>query len=157
MNCKRKRIGPYYGYYKNKITVSIKEDPVEWKKQWTFFNKERKKALDFKNKDHINEMRRKKRQTPEGKEKLRLQNFEDLFLITENENLKLALGIEKIKITDEDSVKVAKVMVDQDSPYLKSLIINKGTKHDIIKGMTVFSKNYLIGTIIETNSLTSRV
>jgi len=74
MNCKRKRIVPYYGYYKNKITVSIKEDPVEWKKQWTFFNKERKKALDFKNKDHINEMRRKKRQTPEGKEKLRLQN-----------------------------------------------------------------------------------
>jgi len=74
MNCKRKRIVPYYGYYKNKITVSIKENPVEWKKQWTFFNKERKKALDFKNKDHINEMRRKKRQTPEGKEKLRLQN-----------------------------------------------------------------------------------
>ncbi|MBC8306033.1 MAG: hypothetical protein H8E55_61010 [Pelagibacterales bacterium] len=65
MNCKRKRIVTY-GYYKNKITVSIKEDPVEWRRQWTFFNKERKKELDFKNKDHINELRRKRRKTPEG-------------------------------------------------------------------------------------------
>jgi hypothetical protein len=68
-----KRIVPY-GYYKDKITVSLKEDPVEWKRQWTFFNKERKKATDLKNKDHINEMRRKYRQTPKGKEKLRLDN-----------------------------------------------------------------------------------
>ena len=68
-----KRIVPY-GYYRDKITVSLKEDPVEWKRQWTFFNKERKKTTDLKNKDHINEMRRKYRQTPKGKEKLRLNN-----------------------------------------------------------------------------------
>jgi len=48
-------------------------------------------------------------------------------------------------------------MVDQDSPYLKSLIVNKGTKHGVLKGMTVFSKNYLIGKIIESNFLSSRV
>ena len=78
-------------------------------------------------------------------------------LIRENENLKLALGLEKIKITEEDSITIAKVIVDQRSPFLKSLLINKGTKHNIIKGMTVFSKNYLIGTVIETNYLSSRV
>ena len=55
-----------YGYYKDKITVNLKKNPVEWKRQWTIFNKERKKLLDFKNKDHINEVRRKRRQTEEG-------------------------------------------------------------------------------------------
>jgi rod shape-determining protein MreC len=83
--------------------------------------------------------------------------YEISFLKTENENLKLALGLEKIKITEEDIITIAKVMIDQRSPFLKSLLINKGTKHNIIKGMTVFSKNYLIGTIIETNYLSSRV
>ena len=68
-----KRIVPY-GYYKDKITVSLKEDPVEWKRQWTFFNKERKKALDFKNKDHINELRRKRRKTPEGAKLMSIYN-----------------------------------------------------------------------------------
>ena len=83
--------------------------------------------------------------------------FENIFLLTENENLKLALGLEKIKVDSEDTVTVANVMVDQTSPFLKSVLINKGTKHKIIKGMTVFSKNYLIGTVIETNYLSARV
>ena len=65
MNYKSQRI-VVYGYYKDKITVSLKEDPIEWKRQWAVFNKERKKTLDFKNKDHINEVRRKRRTTPEG-------------------------------------------------------------------------------------------
>jgi len=89
--------------------------------------------------------------------RLKINNFEDLFLMTENKNLKLALGLEKVKITDEDEVTVAKVMLDQISPYLKSLLINKGTKHGIVKGMTVFSKNFLIGTVIEANYISARV
>jgi len=63
-----------YGYYKDKITVSIKEDPVEWKRQWTFLNKERKRALDLKNKDLINKKRREKRKTPEGAKRLAAEN-----------------------------------------------------------------------------------
>ena len=90
-------------------------------------------------------------------DRLEALNFEDLYLETENENLKLALGLEKVKIFEDDTIDVANVMVDQNSPFLKSLLINKGTKHEIFKGMTVFSKNYLIGTIIETNYLSSRV
>ena len=68
-----KRIVPY-GYYKDKITVSLKENPVEWRRQWTFLNKERKKALDLKNKDHINAMRRKRRHTEEGAKRLAAEN-----------------------------------------------------------------------------------
>lgn len=88
---------------------------------------------------------------------LKRNEFDASFVKTENENLKIALGLEKVKISDEDSITIAKVLVDQESPYLKSVIVSKGTKHGIIKGMTVFSKNYLIGTIIETNYLSSRV
>ena len=88
---------------------------------------------------------------------LKKNKFDTIFLITENENLKLALGLEKIKINQEDTVKIAKVLMDQASPYLKSLLITKGTKHGITKGMTVFSKNYLIGTVIETNYLSARI
>tara|TARA_R110002126_G_C10227527_1_gene479687 strand:- start:51 stop:635 length:585 start_codon:yes stop_codon:yes gene_type:complete len=69
----RQRIVPY-GYYKDKITVNLKKNPVEWKRQWTIFNKERKKLLDFKNKDHINEVRRKRRQTEEGAKRVAADN-----------------------------------------------------------------------------------
>jgi len=111
--------------------------------------------LSLKTKEHINVYEENK--FLKGKiERLRSNNFEDLFLITENENLKLALGLEEVKISEEDNITVAKVMTDSISPYLKSVLINKGTKHNIVKGMTVFSKNYLIGTIIETNYLSSR-
>tara|TARA_B100000795_G_scaffold228696_1_gene185469 strand:- start:420 stop:1277 length:858 start_codon:yes stop_codon:yes gene_type:complete len=90
-------------------------------------------------------------------EELRKDKYDNLFLKTENENLKLALGLENVKITEEDIITIARVIIDQESPYLKSLIVNKGTKSGIVKGMTVFSKNYLIGTIVETNYLSSRV
>jgi rod shape-determining protein MreC len=112
--------------------------------------------LGGKTKEHIivykeNKILRKK------VDKLKMLNFEELYLITENENLKLALGLEEVKIFEDDTIVVANVMVDQNSPFLKSILINKGTKHDIFKGMTVFSKNFLIGTIVETNYLSSRV
>jgi len=60
---KRKR----KGYYNNLITVSSKENPKEYKRQWTFLNKERKKLLDLKNKDRINFKRRERRKTEKGK------------------------------------------------------------------------------------------
>ena len=42
----------------------------------------------------------------------------------------------------------AKVILDQKSPFLKSILINKGTREGVTKGMTVFSKDYLMGTVI---------
>ena len=48
-------------------------------------------------------------------------------------------------------------MVDKNSPFLKSIIINKGTRAGILKGMPVTKDNYLVGRVVETNYLSSRV
>ena len=40
---------------------------------------------------------------------------------------------------------------------MKSIIINKGSKAGILKGMPVIDKEYLVGRIVETNYLSSRV
>ena len=90
-------------------------------------------------------------------ETLKKNNYVSLFLRTENKSLKRVLSMVDERSNQEEVPVVAKVVLDQESPYLKSLLINKGKKFGIIKGMTVFSNNYLIGTIIESNYLTSRV
>ena len=40
---------------------------------------------------------------------------------------------------------------------MKSIIINRGSKSGILKGMPVLDKEYLVGRIVETNYLSSRV
>ena len=90
-------------------------------------------------------------------ETLKTDNYDSLFLKTENENLKRTLNLGNI-INDEGKVRIAaRVIIDQESPYLRSLLINKGKKHGIVKGMTVFSKGYLIGRIVESNFFSARV
>jgi len=48
-------------------------------------------------------------------------------------------------------------LLDKQSPFLKSIVINKGSNNNIKKGMAVLSDNYLIGKIVEVNYTTSRV
>ena len=57
----------------------------------------------------------------------------------------------------EDNEIVAKVLIDKQSPYLRSLIINKGSKNNIKLGMAVLDEGYLVGKIVEVNFFTSRV
>ena len=76
-------------------------------------------------------------------------------LIVENKNLKKVLDTEDVKSVS--NVVLAKVLVDRNSPFLKSIIINKGSKEGIIKGMPVTQNKYLVGRIVETNYLSSRV
>ena len=52
---------------------------------------------------------------------------------------------------------VAKVLLDKNSPFLKSVIVNKGTKDNIKIGMAVLDGPYLIGKIVEVNYMSSRV
>ena len=52
---------------------------------------------------------------------------------------------------------MAKIIVDHDSPFLKSIIINKGSKDKIIIGTNVYDQAYLVGRVIEVNYKTSRV
>ena len=53
--------------------------------------------------------------------------------------------------------KIGKVIIDKNSPFLKSVIINKGSREKIKKGMAVLSGNNFIGRIVEVNFFSSRV
>ena len=90
-------------------------------------------------------------------EYLKKQKFNNAFLSSENEILKQALDLSINKNFEQNFSIAAKIILDQESPFLRSVLINKGTKNDMLKGMTVFSKDFLVGTVIETNYLTSRV
>ncbi len=52
---------------------------------------------------------------------------------------------------------LAKIIVDHDSPFLKSIIINKGSKDKIKIGTNIYNQSYLVGRVIEVNYKTSRV
>ena len=85
--------------------------------------------------------------------KLKSQKYQTDFLESENKRLKKILE----NITYSSDGVVAKVLIDKQSPFLKSIIINKGSKNGLTKGMAVLSDNYLIGKIVEVNYTTSRV
>jgi len=71
------------------------------------------------------------------------------------ENIKYKKLIDDYFIIDNETV--AKVLIDKQSPFLRSLIINKGSKNNIKLGMIVLDEGYLVGKIVEVNYLTSRV
>ncbi len=52
---------------------------------------------------------------------------------------------------------LAKIIVDHQSPYLRSVIINKGSKDNIKIGTNIYDQSYLVGRVIEVNFKTSRV
>ncbi len=74
-------------------------------------------------------------------------------IISENKELKNL--IEDFTLTT--SKILAKVIVDHNSPFLKTIIINKGSQDGLKIGTNVFDQNYLIGRVIETNFKTARV
>ena len=78
------------------------------------------------------------------------------YLSNQNKNLKKILDSEESYLGKENII-LSKVLIDKNSPYLKSIIINKGSSAGILKGMPVLDKEYLIGRIVEINYLSSRV
>ena len=98
----------------------------------------------------------------EENEKLRevIENYKSLDLNLEyltNENKKLREVLNAENIINAKDIVLAKVLVDRNSPFLKTIIINKGTQSGIKKGMPVTQNNYLVGRIVDTNYLSSRV
>ncbi len=87
-------------------------------------------------------------------EELKNKDFQVEFLKNQNDSLRRILESD-VKIKGKSTL--AKVLLDKDSPYLKSIIINRGSKSGINKGMPVVDGNYLIGKIVEVNYLSSRV
>ena len=79
---------------------------------------------------------------------------ENKFYKSENKRLKLLIDEENLSSKE---YLLSKVLLDQQSPYLKSVIVNKGFKHGIKLGVAVKEKSYFIGKIINVNFLTSRI
>jgi len=71
------------------------------------------------------------------------------------ENIKYKKLIDDYFIGDNETV--AKVLIDKQSPFLRSIIINKGSKNNIELGMIILDEGHLVGKIVEVNFFTSRV
>jgi len=86
-------------------------------------------------------------------EKYNAEKLANEYLISENNRLREIIGEQQLS---QGSI-IAKVLLDKESPFLNSIIINKGSKDNIELGMAVVKGEYLIGKVIEVNFLTSRV
>jgi len=84
-------------------------------------------------------------------ESLKQKKLTNNFLKLENEKLRKLMneGINSNEI-------VAKVLIDRESPFLKSIILNKGSREKVKIGMAILDGIYLVGKIIEVNYTNSR-
>ena len=90
------------------------------------------------------------------KELIKIENTEQIKLLNDflnAENKKLRELIDE-SISSEEIF--AKVLIDKESPYLKSVVLNKGTRDKVKIGMAVIDEVYLVGQIIEVNYTNSR-
>ena len=97
------------------------------------------------------------------------RNFKDLK--KENENLKNKISKSEFlelennqlrKLIDDqiespDALISARVMLDKQSPYLNSLVLNSGSNKGIKNGLAVLDGNNFIGRIVDVNFFSSRV
>ena len=83
---------------------------------------------------------------------LEFEKYNSNYLSAENTRLRKLID-EYIVQSDE---LVAKVLLDKNSPFLKSIIVNKGSKDGVKLGRAVLDNQYLIGKIVEVNYSTSR-
>ena len=124
--------------YRSSFLVSIPENLIkdtfiEVSDYTTFFNDYKKKRLEL--------------------SKLK-SNFVSSEII-QNENRELKELINDY-VSTSDKI-LAKIIVDHESPFLKSIIINKGSKDNIKIGTNIYDQSYLVGRVIEVNYKTSRV
>ena len=80
------------------------------------------------------------------------KKYEIEFII--QENLRLRKLIDEYIYNSEELI--AKVLIDKKSPFLRSIIVNRGTKDKVELGMAVLDGSYLVGKLVETNYSTSR-
>ncbi len=132
------KIGISEVVYRSSFVVSIPENFIkntfyEIKDYTTFFYEYRKKDDEL--------------------EELRSNYISNEIIQFENKELK-----ELINDYISSSNKIlAKIIVDHKSPFLKSIIINKGSKDNIKIGTNIYDQSYLVGRVIEVNYKTSRV
>ena len=90
-----------------------------------------------------------------GKE-FNISSLENDLKFFKSENIKLRNFINEEPLKEGKYI-ITKVLIDKESPYIKSLIINKGFESGIEKGMAALDRTYMIGKVIETNYLSSRI
>jgi len=73
------------------------------------------------------------------------------FLKLENEKLRNLID----ENVSSDEI-LAKVLIDKESPFLKSIVLNKGSKDNVKIGMAIMDGVYLAGKVIEVNYTNSR-
>ena len=108
------------------------------------------KKMNIKLKDHLNVYENYKKNEILLND-LKEKKLSNDFLVLENKKLR-----ELINETIQSEDIYAKVLVDKDSPYLKSIVLNKGSKNNVKLGMAIIDDNYLVGKIIEVNYTNSR-
>ena len=86
-------------------------------------------------------------------ENLKSEEISSKIIISENKELKNL--IEDYTLSSDKIL--AKVIVDHKSPFLKTIIINKGSSQKIKIGTNIFDKKYLVGRVIEVNYKSSRI
>ena len=78
------------------------------------------------------------------KENLKSEKISNKIIRSENEELKAP--IEDYSLSSDKIL--AKVIVDHNSPFLKSLIINKGSKDNIKIGTNIYDTSDLVGLVV---------
>ena len=86
-------------------------------------------------------------------ENLKSEEISSKIIISENKELKNL--IEDYTLSSDKIL--AKVIVDHKSPFLKTIIINKGSSQEIKIGTNIYDKKYLVGRVIEVNYKSSRI
>jgi rod shape-determining protein MreC len=130
------KIGINEVIYRSSFIVSIPENYI--------------KKLNLQLKDHLNHYDNYIKNETDLRE-LKKKELNNDFLILENNRLR-----ELINETIQSKDIFAKVLVDKDSPYLKSIVLNKGSKNNVKLGMAIVDDIYLVGKIIEVNYTNSR-
>jgi len=84
---------------------------------------------------------------------LKSKKISNEIIISENNELKKLIDDYKAS----SNKILAKVIVDHENPFLRTVIINKGSFDNIKLGTNIYDKNYLVGRVIEVNYKSSRV
>ncbi len=85
---------------------------------------------------------------------LKNKDFQISYLQTANKRLQDIIQLEK---KSAFTTIAAKVILDKNSPYLNSVIINRGSSSRIKLGMPVLSEDNLLGRVVEVNFLSARI
>ena len=130
------KLGINEAIYRSSYVVSVPENKIE--------------EVISKIKSHLNFYKNHQNQL------IKIENTDEIKVlntILTAENKRLRELIDE-SINSEDIF--ARVLIDRESPYLKSIVLNRGTKDNVKMGMAVMDRNYLVGQIIEVNYSNSR-